>query len=424
LTEAEFLKYFYEEIVRPDTIFMGYNSVRFDDEFMRYLHYRNFYDAYEWQWKDACSRWDLLDVVRMTRALRPEGIEWPVTDEGKPSNRLEFLTKANKLDHLKAHDALSDVYATINVAKLIKEKQPDLFKYLLNCRHKKVVKELVTKGEPFVYTTGRYKSEFLHTSAAVLLTPHEALDAALVYDLRVDPRPFLEMDAAQLAEVWKFTRDPEAPPRLPVKTLKYNRCPAVAPLGVIKDEAIQERIQLPLETVSRHYAYLKPHRQAFAEKIKEAVRQLDVERAGLLPEMLDTVIPVDERLYESFMDNSDKFAMAAVRAAVPTELMDYADKFKDGRMKALLPLYKARNFPKSLNEEERAAWDAHCTTKLLHGGKHSALAKYFNRLQELAAENPSGEKQYLLEELQLYGESLLPSGEADSMPEEQTAMLG
>ncbi|HSX37189.1 MAG TPA: exodeoxyribonuclease I, partial [Patescibacteria group bacterium] len=124
LTEAEFLKYFYEEVVKPDTIFLGFNSIRFDDEFMRYLHYRNFYDAYEWQWQDGCSRWDLLDVVRATRALKPEGIEWPFAPDGKPANRLEYLTKVNKLDHYKAHDAMSDVHATIAMAKLVRTKQP------------------------------------------------------------------------------------------------------------------------------------------------------------------------------------------------------------------------------------------------------------------------------------------------------------
>src|SRR3982751_5233001 len=169
LTEAEFLKYFYDEVVQPGTIFTGFNSVRFDDEFMRFLHYRNFYDAYEWQWKDSNSRWDLLDLVRMTRALRPDGIEWPFAPDGKPANRLEYLSKVNKLDHDHAHDALSDVTATIGLAQLVKQKQPELFDYLLQHRDKKTAKEVVLQGTPFVYTSGRYGSQFLHTTAVVLL---------------------------------------------------------------------------------------------------------------------------------------------------------------------------------------------------------------------------------------------------------------
>jgi exodeoxyribonuclease-1 len=408
LTEAEFLKYFQDEIVRPDTIFTGFNTVRFDDEFMRYLLYRNFYDPYEWQWKDGCSRWDLLDLVRMTRALRPDGIEWPFAPDGKPSNKLELLTKANKLNHYQAHDALSDVHATIAVAQLIKDKQPELFEYVLKGRGKQAAKELVQKGTPFVYTSGRYGSQYLHTTAAVLLNPHPEQDAALVYDLRVDPTPFLNMSVDELVDAWKFSKDPEKL-RLPVKTLKYNRCPALAPLGVIKDVSTQERLRLPVETITSHLDILKKHHTDFTAKIIQAIRRLDEERARAQTEILDNEITVDERLYDKFIDKGDAPVMRAVHAATAEDLSQLADQFKDERLRSLLPLYKARNFPSSLSGEERAAWDEFMNHKLLSGGNSSRLAKYFGRLQELAKGNLTGEQQYLVEELRLYGESIVPA---------------
>jgi len=406
VTEAEFLKLFYGEVVRPDTIFAGFNSIRFDDEFMRFLNYRNFYDAYEWQWKDGCSRWDLLDVVRMTRALRPEGIEWPFAPNGKPANRLEYLTKVNKLEHTSAHDALSDVRATIAVADLVRSKQKDLFEYLLGLRDKKKVAELVLKGAPFVYTSGRYGSQYAHTTAAVLLSKHPQ-DAALVYDLRVDPTPFMKMDVDQIVQAWRFTKDPEAV-RLPVKTLKYNRCPAIAPLGVIKDEAAQERLQLSLETVAKHLAILRAGQAAFAEKILEAVARMDDKREQTQTALVTDQLTVDGRLYDGFVDNTDKTAMRALRAAQPDEFDRFAGTFHDGRLRDLLPLYKARNYQRSLTAEERAAWDEFCRRKLSTGGADSKMAKYFARLEELGKGKPSGEQQYLLEELQLYGQSIVP----------------
>ena len=407
LTEAEFLKLFYDEVVQPDTIFAGFNSIRFDDEFMRFLNYRNYYDAYEWQWKDGCSRWDLLDVVRMTRALRPEGIKWPFAPDGKPANRLEYLTKVNKLEHGNAHDALSDVLATINVAKLVRSKQKDLFEYLLVQRDKKKVAELVLKGAPFVYTSGRYGSQYAHTTAAVLLSKHSQSDAALVYDLRVDPTPFMAMDIDQIVEAWRFTKDPAAV-RLPVKTLKYNRCPAVAPLGVIKDETVQERLQLPLPTVAKHLKVLQAGRDAFAKKILAAVARLDEEREHAQTSLASDQLTVDERLYDGFIDNSDKTAMRALRAAEPEELGGFADNFHDSRLRDLLPLYKARNYPGALTADERAVWDDFCRQRLLNGGTGSRLAKYFSRMEELGKGKLSGQQQYLLEELQLYGQSIVP----------------
>ncbi len=408
LTEAEFLQLFYDEVVQADTIFIGFNSIRFDDEFMRFLNYRNFYDAYEWQWQNGCSRWDLLDVVRMTRALRPEGITWPFATDGRPTNRLEFLTKVNKLSHDNAHDALNDVYATIAVAQLIRDKQKDLFEYLLTMRDKKKVAELVLRGQPFVYTSGRYSSEYLHTTATVLLGKHPAQDAALVYDLRVDPTPFLAMSVDEIVEAWKFTKDPDAL-RLPVKTLKYNRCPAIAPLGVVKDQAVQERLQLSLATVAKHLKLLKQHQPDFTQKVSEAITRLDKVREQSQVALVDDDLTADERLYEGFINGGDKSTMRAVRAAEPTELGQFGGNLQDGRLRSLLPLYKARNYPKALTADERTSWDAFVEKKLLSGGQEGRLAKYFARIQELTAGKPTPQQQYLLEELQLYGESIMPA---------------
>lgn len=408
LTEAEFLKYFYDEIVQNDTIFLGYNSIRFDDEFMRYLHYRNFYDAYEWQWNGGCSRWDLLDVVRMTRALRPEGIEWPFAPDGKPTNRLEFLTSVNKLDHYKAHDAMSDVYATIAIAKLIREKHTDLFDYLRDCRKKDVNKAVVMKGQPFIYSSGKYPSATLHTTAAVLLIPHKKQDSALVYDLRHDPGPYFDLSAEQLAEKWRWKKDSDEL-RLPIKTLKYNRCPAVAPLGVIKDKATQERINLSLETIQQHWDILKSRQAEFAQKVYDALDILDAEREATQTTLVDDELTVDGRLYDNFFDSHDKQLMRVVRGAKGAELGGLNLDFHDSRLESLLPLYKARNYPGSLDSEERALWDRFIQKRLFGGDNNSKVAKYFTRLRELAESKDISESQrYLLEELQLYGESVVP----------------
>lgn len=414
LTEVEFLKVFYEQAVRPGTIFTGFNSVRFDDEFMNFLNYRNFYDAYEWRWKDGCSRWDLLDVVRMTRALRPEGIKWPFAPDGKPANRLEFLTSVNKLEHSDAHDALSDVQATIAVARLIRDKQPDLFKYLLECRDKKAVKKLVLGTAPFVYTSGRYSSEFLHTTAAALLSEHPKQDAALVFDLRFDPLPFADMSVDQLSEAWRYNPDPEAV-RLPVKTLKYNRCPAVAPVGVMKDKDSQGRIGLNLDTVTGHFQNLQRCRAELARKMAEVVARYDREREQAQTTLVDDRLTVDARLYDGFIGDADKSTMRTIRIAEPDQLTGLAGQLRDDRLKSLLPLYKARNYPSALSGEERTEWEEFCHRRLFDGGTDSKLAAYFKRLDELSsgAPNPSGrsadEQQYILEELRLYGQSIVPS---------------
>lgn len=402
ITEADFLKIFHDEIATPGTIFVGYNTVRFDDEFMRFLQYRNFYDAYEWQWKDNRGRWDLLDVVRMTRALRPDGIKWPMSPEGKPSNRLELLTSINKLEHSNAHDALSDVLATIDLAKLIKSKQPQLFEFLLSVRHKRDVADLVNCGQPFVYTSGKYPGEFDHTSVAIKIADNPKKQGALVYDLRVDPAPFIKMDPAQLADAWKYKKDSDEP-RLPVKTLQYNRCPVIAPMGVL-DEKSQKRLKLDLKTIKKNISALSDSKE-FVRNILKAVEILDKQQQETL---LANENQVDAQLYDGFIPESDKTRMFKVRSLSAEDLSEFDDSFSDNRLQALLPLYKARNYPKSLSDSERTAWEDFKKNKLF-GGSEPSIKAYFERIQELT-EQPglSKEKQFLLEELRLYGESIMP----------------
>lgn len=402
MTEADFLKLFHSEVATEGTIFVGYNSVRFDDEFMRYLQYRNFYDAYEWQYLDGKSRWDLLDVVRMTRALRPEGIEWPVDEKGEPTNRLELLTKVNGIEHSSAHDALSDVNAVISLARLIQNKQPKLFEYLLKMRDKKAVEQLVTSGQPILYSSGKYPSEFQKTAAVGAFAKHPKRQGMLVFDLRYDPDEFAALSTKELVEAWRRRWD-EPGLHLPVKTLQYNRCPAVAPLGGLDAETCK-RLKINVEQVKANYAKLQ--QSNLGPKVLEA---LDVLEKNQEIKYINEEKDVDAQLYDGFFDDTDRTKLRVVRAADASELADLDMTFKDGRLRGLLPLYKARNFPTSLSDEERAIWEQFRERRLLGGKNASRLAKFFNRLAELSQQaDLSPEKRYLLEELQLYGQSIMP----------------
>ncbi len=199
LSEAELAKYLYAEVFTPGTCALGYNTVRFDDEFLRHLFWRSFYDPYEWQWLEGRSKWDMLDVVRICRALRPEGVEWPVDKEGKETNRLELLTKLNGLEHEAAHDALSDVKATIAVARMIRERQLQLFAWLYKMRSKKELMKMVNLEDkrPFVYVSGRYEEKHHKATVAFPLTAGRNGNV-MVYDLRYDPEEMLAERDKQL----------------------------------------------------------------------------------------------------------------------------------------------------------------------------------------------------------------------------------
>lgn len=408
MTEVEFLRIFHAEIATPGTIFVGFNTIRFDDEFLRFMHYRNFYDAYEWQWQDGRSRWDMLDVVRMTRALRPEGIKWPVDSQGKPTNRLELLTAVNGLDHEHAHDALNDVLATIALARLIKTKQPKLFDYLLSIRGssdgKKKIEVLASGTEPFVYTSGKYSATYEKTTVVATIAGHpKRAGAALVYDLRHDPEPFLGLSPDQLAECWRWKKD-RTELQLPVKTLQFNRCPAIAPLSVL-DAASQQRLNLDSKKLQANLEKLRGAKN-FVTNLFDALELMDERQQA---RFLEDEAEVDAQLYEGFFGDQDRTKMSVVRAADPADLKHIDIVFKDQRLQTMLPLYKARNFPNSLSESDKEIWQQFKERKLYGGKDNSRLARYFKRLSELGERTDlSGQQKYLLTEMELYGQSLMP----------------
>lgn len=394
-SEAEFARLLVAEVFTPGTIAVGFNNMRFDDEFVRHLLWRNFHDPYEWSWKEGRSRWDILDVVRMTRALRPEGISWPVDEKGEPTNRLELITKANGISHESAHDALSDVRALIDVAALIKKRQPQLFEYLLRMRDKKAVQQLVNLEEKklFVYTSGRYDKEFGKTTVAFPLAPAPHGNV-LVYDLRHDPTPFVALSEqelkARLFASWEERQADDFVP-VPVKQLQYNRCPAVAPLGVLEQEGGWAKIGLDAATVKKHQDVLLAHPD-FAERLRTVFEGRPNYTPSTEPE---------GQLYDGFVPQGDKVRIKAVRSADAQQLADFHPAFQDERLPELLLHYKARNFPQSLSETERAAWESWRTQRIA-----AQAPGFVKELRQLAMSGNAD--QFIIDELSLWFESVQP----------------
>ena len=397
-TEAEFARMLTDEIFTPDTIAVGFNNIRFDDEFVRHLFWRNFFDPYEWSWKEGRSRWDLLDVVRMTRALRPEGIKWPVDEKGVATNRLELISKVNGLDHVKAHDALSDVEALIAVTKLIRDKQPQLYEYLLKIRDKNEVKKLVNLDykQPFVYVSGRFDADFNKATVAFPLTSGKNGNV-VIYDLRYDPTPFISLStnelAAKLYAKWE-DRQADGFVKLPVKELQYNRAPAVAPMGVLAQGDGWKKIKLDEATIEKHKTILLSAPD-FAENIRSVFENREEFKKSTDPEA---------QLYDGFVSDGDRMRIETVRNSKQNELADFHPNFNDERLDPLLLHYKARNFPKSLSEEEAIVWEKWRSDRIVAG-----LPVFTSSLQKLLSTTTDENKLFLLQELHLWAESILPA---------------
>lgn len=398
-SEAEFAKIFIEEVCQPDTIILGFNSIRFDDEFIRALLWRNYYDPYEWSYKDGRSRWDMLDVVRLTRALRPDGIQWP-TQDGKPVNKLELLSKENGLEHTKAHDALSDVEALIAVTKLIASKQPQLFDYLLKMRDKKEVAKLVDidNPRPFVYASGRYDASFNKTTVAFPLAEAD-YGNVFVYDLRHNPQQWVNLSSSELDDINNvpYAQRSEEYVAIPVKKMQFNKVPAVAPVGVLEQNDGWKKIGLDVKTIEKHRNILQQNPQ-FRKNITEA----------LLKERKFKESSYSEgRLYDGFISDRDKLRAEVIRNMNSGDLKSYKPEFSDARLQEIFPRYKARNFPNLVTADERQLYEQYRSERI-----KQQIPGFMKEFQvQSVRQDLSSHQQYVLEELKLWLEAIMPESD-------------
>lgn len=359
LSEAEFCERIVQEFTEPGTCVAGYNSIRFDDEITRHLLYRCFYDPYEREWKNGNSRWDIIDLLRMTRALRPQGIIWPDKEDGSPSFRLEQLTQANGIAHADAHDALADVRATIAMARLVKQQQPKLYDYLYNLRNKNRVLPLLDlhKHTAVVHVSGMFPAQRGCLGIVLPLLRHpDNNNGIVVLDLCSDPSSWLNLSAEQIRARLYTPRSELAAgeERIGLKTVHLNRCPALAPLTVLSDEVVK-RYQLDLNLVQAHREQVLAA-SGLVERLREVFSGTD-----FTPET-----DPDVMLYSGgFFDAHDKRLMQKLHQLPAKQLATLSAEFHDPRLPLLLFRFRARNFPETLTTEETALWRSHCRSRLL-----------------------------------------------------------
>ncbi len=397
LPEPEFIAQIHQQLATPNTISLGYNSIRFDDEVTRYTCYRNFIDPYAWSWQNGNSRWDLLDVLRACHALRPDGVEWPENEDGYTSFKLEHLSVANGIEHANAHDAMADVIATIEMAKKVKAAQPKLFDYFLSMRHKRKLNELIdiVNLTPLMHVSGMLGRECQYTSWIVPVVWHPTnKNAVVVVDLAKDPQPLLDLTSEELRERLYTKRSELGPDELPVpiKLVHLNKCPILAPAKTLTAENA-ERIGINREQCLQHLALIRQHPE-IREKLSELYSvEREYEQNG----------DVDTQLYSDFFSPADKAAMDIIRQTDPNNLAALDITFDDERIAPLLFRYRARHFPWTLDEAEQQKWAAHCRDYF-----ETRLEDYMLNLENLAHEHESDTRKInLLKAVYQYVEKLV-----------------
>ncbi|KRA44255.1 exodeoxyribonuclease I [Pseudoxanthomonas sp. Root630] len=403
VNEAEAFARIVDEMARPETCTLGYNSLRFDDEFVRHGLFRNFHEPYEREWRGGNSRWDLLDVMRLMRALRPDGITWPRREDGATSFKLEHLALANHVRDGDAHEALSDVVATIGLARLMRQAQPRLWDYALQLRDKRFAARLLdtVAMQPVLHVSQRYPASRLCAAPVLPLARHPRFDSrVIVFDLDSDPAPLLTMSPTDIADrLYTPAADlPEGEQRIPLKEVHLNKAPSLVAWAHLRPDDLQ-RMQIDPDRVARHAEALRQAGPDLAEKVRQVFSGAQEYPPG----------DVDGSLYDGFLADADKRRFTDVRTTPPALLGQRDFGFRDPRLPELLFRYRARNWPGTLDATERARWDDYRRTRLQTDSGLSELS--FSAFdQELAALRTNhagdGTRLALLDHLQQWRDDL------------------
>jgi len=404
--EHQFAAHIEQLLAWPGTVGVGYNTIRFDDEVTRFMFWRNLIDPYGREWQNECGRWDLLDVVRTAYALRPEGIQWPTKPDGKPSFKLTDLTAANGLAHESAHDALSDVHATIALARLIKTAQPKLFDFCFGL-HKKdcVMAELglpttLTHAKPFLHISGMFAPERGCVALMWPLAMHPGnKNELLAWDLAFEPGELANLNAEQIRlRLFSKTADlPEGMSRLAIKSVHLNKSPMVMSNLKVLSADMAQRWGVDVPAQLQHAAHARD------------LPDMSAIWADVFARSEGSPVDVDEDLYGGFVNNSDRRRLNDLRQRTPAELATARPAFDDARLAELLWRYRARNFPQSLTVEEAQRWEAHRAARLFEGeGGAMTIDQLFEELDKLN-ETADERGEAILSALYDYAEAMAPS---------------
>lgn len=355
ISEEELSDKLYKIFTTPNTVGVGYNSFKFDDEILRHLFYRTFRNPYKREWADGCSRWDFLRGVLGFYFKSPESINFPKDSEGKVSFKLENLSVANNIIHENAHDALSDVRATIAMAKLLREKDRVLYDYIFNLRQKNEVIKLLNRGKFFYHIDFSYGATNNYSSILYKIDYGFNKDEYIFLDLNSDLDLLYKEEVDELKKLaYMKKEDLEllGKTRPGIKTVKANSIPLLFPCDDLSDlsQAVSKAKYIETRLRDKLAKYCK---------FEKGISNLDIE--------------IDP--YNNFFSYDDEAEFVKMREN-PLEF-----EFKKENLQKILTRFKAKNYFEKLSENEKKAWNIQCY-KWLNGFEERESYLTFDSFKE------------------------------------------
>ncbi len=397
LSPSLFAKRIYQEFNESNTIAIGYNSIRFDDEFIRHLFYRNFYPSY----KHTAHRWDLFDVILTMKAIRPAGLAWA------SNNSLKALCTANGIDASCAHTAAGDALLAQALAQKAAVAQPKLWNFLLAQRSKNALKPYTQTANPSPFL--HVSRHFTHPSKGhscmpvlpIIPDPYNA-NKIWVVNLVLAPEELLTLSSDELY-TRLFVKSARTQP-VGIKGFHLTRTPIALPWGSLQAPE-WEALALSKKQSEHHAKQWLQHKDEFKEKLQQALARKKADHLEA------PTSDVDDALYHGkFLEYEDQAICQRIAHTLSYEkLKAFKPCFTDERLPKLFGRYMQHNHPQEATPERKAQWYRYCLKQLTTPSHPHRLTfeQFYDELATLELETQvSTQEQALLSDLRRFAQQL------------------
>lgn len=367
------------------SIFIGYNSISFDEEFLRNSFFKNLLDPYLTV-TNSNKRADLLNIVRATSIYYPDTLNTNINAKGNRVFKLDQISPLNLKTKFNAHDAMGDTLATLGIAQIVKTKANSLWKRSLDSCGRKETSEIIEKNNIFcTFETifGKIKPFVLS-----LVGYHPKYRWALCFDLKNDPKDLIALSDKELKNAISSS------PKI-LRSVKTNKNPVILDFSFFDN--IPEYFDLDKDVFIERASLINSNIE-----LKERIIKL-IEQDFLLDEenisQLD--IYAEETIYHSFPSSSDKALMAEFHKAEPEYKLSIASKFKEEKYFYFAKKLLYEESPHVLNQGFYNEIHKSIAEKIFstNDEKWNTLAKGYKEIDDLRAKQEYQDNDAVLQNL-------------------------
>ena len=319
-----------------NSIFIGYNSINFDEEFLRRTLFKNLEYPYLTN-TNGNERGDLFSLARACHLYYPGSIKTPISDKNNPIFKLEQLAPMNDIQHDHAHSAMGDVIATIEIAKLLNKKAPNVWKASLMTTNKDKSFQLIKNEELFC-------TDFFYYGKSVpfVLTyvcQHPQWGYPMCFDLKSDPNYYFSLSIHELKK--ELNKKPKV-----IRTIKHKKHPII--MNPSYGTNFDNYKQLGIKKLKQRAKLIRSNNE-FAKKVA-SILDTEAQEKQDLDSQLD--IYPEESIYKKFSTDYDNKIMVEFHKADWKNKFSVLQKFKDERMQYFGKKILYEESPESLPKNE------------------------------------------------------------------------